>query len=228
MSGAGPFDQAFVQNIFVAQIENVQAFEMANRQGGKIVILQVGSRFVTWTYDQVKRFWKPDVPTEPQVEQQPDSLESELSPQRQRRSEEQFKDVTFEEPGWAQPGDGPTQTQPPTITIGQPGCVQQEKEKHEKHILQHDDQDLHDAIVANRSLGKWNTTRKTATRRRQNCFTGQRMVTDTRPTTIIGKDQNAGGKEQAVGRTIGTCTGYCTQCTTECPNTGGEEYCYNT
>ena len=164
MVSAEQFDPAFVQTMFVARQENAQAFEMAIWTGATMIIIQVatgvGYRFVIWTYDQVKRFWFLNVPTGP-TRSQTNTPTTEPSPQRPRRFEEQFEDVTPEEVAWAQLSN-PTQQEQhamaSNIHFGQQGYVQQEEETFETQNVQQEEQVLHGARVASRNQGTCGTT----------------------------------------------------------------------
>ena len=57
MAADGQFDQAFVQNL---QMQYVQVFEVAMKFGMGAIGLEVGTRMIRFTYDQVRKLWKPD------------------------------------------------------------------------------------------------------------------------------------------------------------------------
>ena len=67
MSGAEQFDPAFVQNV---QRENAQFFEMAMRMGVSAIALEYRGRMLNFTYDKVKKMFKPNTDISEQEAQQ--------------------------------------------------------------------------------------------------------------------------------------------------------------
>ena len=88
---------SFVHTLEAMHRDNVHYFESAIQMGIDRILLQVaadiGIRLVVWTYDKVKRLWKPDVNATHTVLQLKDQSEAEMSPLQQANLDERFAAV---------------------------------------------------------------------------------------------------------------------------------------